>query len=168
MSFVGFHISTMSFLRKKILIMAKQNKEIRTEILINAGPSRIWKVLTDFDKYPDWNPFIKSIKGRPLKGNKISARLEPPDSFGMTVNPRVISVITEKEFRWLGHMLIPGLFDAEHIFELTDNKDGTTTFIQREKFRGILIPLFKKILDISTRMGFEAMNQQLKIESEKQ
>jgi hypothetical protein len=147
--------------------MAKQLKEIKTEITINASPSRIWKILMDFDKYPEWNPFIKYILGQPVKGNKISARLEPPDAKGMTINPRVLKVKNEEEFRWLGHLIIPGLFDGEHIFELMDNKNGTTTFIQREIFNGILISLFKKLLDDNTRRGFVSMNQQLKIESEK-
>ncbi len=122
----------------------------------------------EFDRYPEWNPFIKSIKGQTKTGNKISARLEPPGSFGMNINPRIINIISEKEIRWLGHLLIPGLFDGEHIFELVDNKNGTTTFIQREKFSGILIPFLRKLLDKNTREGFESMNHQLKIESEKQ
>jgi uncharacterized protein YndB with AHSA1/START domain len=37
--------------------------EIRTEILINAQPNKIWSTLSEFDKYPTWNPFIKYIKG---------------------------------------------------------------------------------------------------------
>jgi Polyketide cyclase / dehydrase and lipid transport len=42
-------------------------KEIVTEIEINAAPSRVWQVLTDFEKYPIWNPFIKKITGIPAK-----------------------------------------------------------------------------------------------------
>ena len=143
-------------------------KEIKTEITINASPSRIWKILMEFDRYPGWNPFIKSIPGQPIKGSKISARLEPPDASGMTIKPKILEVKKEEEFRWLGHLVVPGLFDGEHVFELIDNKNGTTTFIQREIFKGILITLFKKLLDDNTRRGFVAMNQQLKIESEKQ
>ncbi len=143
-------------------------KEIKTEITINASPSRIWKILMEFDRYPGWNPFIKSITGQPIKGSKISARLEPPDASGMTIKPKILEVKKEEEFRWLGHLVVPGLFDGEHVFELIDNKNGTTTFIQREIFKGILITLFKKLLDDNTRRGFVAMNQQLKIESEKQ
>lgn len=121
----------------------------------------------DFERYPDWNPFIKSIKGKPLEGTKLSVRLEQPDAMGMTMNPEVLAAKDNAEFRWLGHFLIPGLFDGEHIFELTNNNDGTTTFVQREIFRGILVPLFRKMLDNNTLRGFELMNQQLKVESEK-
>lgn len=148
--------------------MAKRVRELRTGVIINASPSKIWKILMDFDRYPEWNPFIRSINGKKEKGRKITARLEPPEASGMTINPRILNIVSEKEFRWLGHLFMPGLFDGEHIFELIDNENGTTTFIQKEKFRGILIPLFTKLLDYNTRMGFELMNHKLKIESEKQ
>jgi hypothetical protein len=36
-------------------------KELVTKIDINASPSRIWQVLTDFEKHQSWNPFIKKI-----------------------------------------------------------------------------------------------------------
>ena len=42
-------------------------KEIKTEILINAAPEKVWSILTNFEKYPDWNPFIKSINGLSLR-----------------------------------------------------------------------------------------------------
>ncbi|MFM2360786.1 MAG: hypothetical protein RLY16_2779, partial [Bacteroidota bacterium] len=38
-------------------------KEIKTTIEIHASPARVWEVLTNFDEYPNWNPFIKSLKG---------------------------------------------------------------------------------------------------------
>lgn len=147
--------------------MAKNAKEIRTEILINSNPARIWKVLMDFERYPEWNPFIRSIYGQPTPGLKISAKLEPPDAKGMTIKPTILERDDERKLRWLGQLVFPGLFDGEHIFELTDNKNGTTTFIQKELFKGLLVPLFNKFLDVNTRKGFELMNQKLKSESEK-
>jgi len=137
-------------------------KEIKSEILINAMPEKVWSILTDFDKYPNWNPFIKSITGNVLVGNKITARLEPPGAKGMTFKPKVLVFETNKELRWIGHLLFPGLFDGEHKFELIYNGNGTTTFKQVEKFRGILVPLFKKMLDVNTFNGFNLMNKKLK------
>ena len=137
-------------------------KEIKTEIQINATPERVWAILTDFDAYPTWNPFIKSLTGEVKVGNTITARIEPPKAKGMTFKPKVLVFEANQEFRWLGHLLIPGLFDGEHKFQLIDNGNGTTTFIQSEKFKGILVPLFKKMLDINTVNGFNEMNQKLK------
>lgn len=137
-------------------------KEIKTEIVINTAPEKVWNILTDFDKYPTWNHFIKSVTGKVAVGNKIAVRIEPPEAAGMTIKPKNLAFETNKELRWIGHLLFPGLFDGEHKFELIDNKNGTTTFIQSEKFGGILVPLFKKMLDVNTTNGFNLMNSKLK------
>lgn len=84
----------------------------------------------------------------------------------MTFKPKVLVFEPEKEFRWLGHLLFPGLFDGEHIFELTDQGNGTTVLVHMEKFKGILVPLFQKMLDTNTLEGFNAMNRALKLRSE--
>jgi hypothetical protein len=142
--------------------MSKEPKQIRTEIVIKATPAAVWNVLTDFDRYPEWNPFITSLKGAAVEGTKLIARMEPPNGYAMTFKPTVLVAKKNVEFRWLGHLFFPGLFDGEHIFELYENTDGTTTFVQREQFKGILVPLFAKMLDTKTVAAFEMMNKKLK------
>ncbi|MFO7370647.1 MAG: SRPBCC domain-containing protein [Bacteroidales bacterium] len=147
--------------------MTKPRKELRTETVIHASASRIWEILMDFDRYPNWNPFIISISGNQVAGSSLTVKLQLPDGMGMTMRPKVLVVNDYQEFRWKGQLLVPGLFDGEHIFELRENNDETTTFIQRELFSGILIPLFRNLIDVKTRIGFEAMNTQLKDKAEK-
>jgi hypothetical protein len=137
-------------------------KKIKTEILINATSEKIWSILTNFDNYPNWNPFIKSINGEVKVGGKIKVRIEPPQAKGMIFTPIILTFVTYKELSWLGHLLFAGIFDGEHKFELINNANGTTTFIQSEKFTGILVSLFKKQLDNNTKKGFEEMNKKLK------
>src|SRR4051812_38302050 len=122
-------------------------KEIRTELLINATPETVWQILMDLKNYAAWNPFITGISGETKAGENLHVHIVPPGKKGMSLRPKVLAVSPGKEFRWKGHLLIPGLFDGEHIFELLDNKNGSTTFIQREKFNGVLIALFTKMLD---------------------
>jgi len=55
---------------------------------------------------------------------------------------------------------------SEHKFELIDHGNGTTTFIQSEKFKGILVSLFAKQLDNNTKRGFMEMNLKLKAVAE--
>jgi hypothetical protein len=140
--------------------------QITTSIRIHATPQKVWSVLTNFEHYPQWNPFITSISGTPEIGQKITARMEPPEAKGMTFTPVVLQYQLNRLFSWKGKLLVKGLFDGEHIFELIDNHDGTTTFIQSEKFNGILVPLFYKMIHQNTVNGFKQMNEQLKIQSE--
>ncbi len=137
-------------------------KEIKTEILIYATPEKVWSILTDFDDYPNWNPFIRSVTGQVKPGSTITARLKPPKASGMTIKPRVIAFETNRELCWRGHLLIPGLFDGEHSFVLHDNGNNTTTLKHSEQFNGLLVPLFRKMLDVNTTNGFHQMNRKLK------
>lgn len=137
-------------------------KELRTEIQIKATPEKIWAVLTDFKKFPEWNPMIKSFEGKLAIDEKVTVKLQQPGSSAMTFKPTITLVIPNKTFRWQGHLLIPGLFDGEHIFEIEDNRNGACKFVHRENFKGILIPLFKKMIDVNTKQGFEMMNLELK------
>ncbi len=146
--------------------MIKLRKELRTEAIIRSTPQKIWMILTGFNSYPEWNPFITSLTGNAVTGNTISAVIKPSGGNGMTIRPKILRVEKNRELRWKGHLVIPGLFDGEHIFELIENNDGSTTFVQREMFSGILIPLFRKLIDENTRSGFEAMNLQLKMRAE--
>ncbi|WP_173682163.1 SRPBCC domain-containing protein [Clostridium saccharoperbutylacetonicum] len=129
--------------------------------IINSTVDKVWTILTDFDSYPNWNPFIKYLKGTPKEGNKIEVKIVPPNSNGMIFKPTILKFTPNKELRWLGRLFIPGLFDGEHIFELISNNDGTTTLIQREKFHGILVPLLKNSL-YDTKAGFDLMNKKIK------
>jgi hypothetical protein len=141
--------------------------EIKTKITINATPEKVWGILTNFDEYPNWNPFIKSIEGQVTLGEIITVRIEPPEAKGMTFRPKILTFVKNRELSWLGHLLFPGLFDGKHKFELIDNGNGTTTFIQSENFKGFLVPFFKKQLRNNTKNGFIEMNEKLKEIAEK-
>ena len=40
-------------------------KELRCKIEIEPPAERVSQVLTDFAAYPEWNPFIRRVNGRP-------------------------------------------------------------------------------------------------------
>ncbi len=151
-----------SFTKSKIMA-----KHISTQILIRATPQRVWNVLTDFEAYPQWNPFIRSVRGPVAPGKVIRVELQQPGSGIMTMKPEVLVFEEPRAFRWIGHLLFRGLFDGEHRFDIRDNGDGSSTFIQSERFAGILVPLFNRMLDTKTLEGFSLMNEALKAHCEK-
>lgn len=139
-----------------------KGKIVYTEIRIKASAQKIWKIFTDFEKYPEWNPFIKSLKGKPKQGVSIEVMIQAPGKKVMLFKPKVLQFEKEKEFRWIGKFILPGLFDGEHTFLIKDNMDETCTFTQYERFRGVLVPMLKSMLDKNTRQGFEEMNEALR------
>jgi hypothetical protein len=87
---------------------------------------------------------------------------------GKTFRPKVLKVEPHRELRWIGHLLIPGLFDGEHIYSIEPIDEKRVKFVQREKFSGLLVPLFSRSLDRGTKRGFDEMNQALKIQAEQE
>ncbi|GGZ25138.1 hypothetical protein GCM10007049_17020 [Echinicola pacifica] len=136
-------------------------KQISTSIRIETSPKVIWDILIDFNAYPEWNPFIRSISGKLTLGAKLKVAL-----MGMNFKPQIMELIPNKSFIWLGHLGMKGLFDGEHKFHVIDNGDGSSTFEQSERFSGILVRLFSSSLDKNTKNGFIEMNEKLKLRAE--
>jgi hypothetical protein len=142
------------------------SEELRAEQEIDAPPERVWEVLTAFETFGSWNPFIVSIEGDQTVGSRLRVRLQPPGGRGTTFRPTVTLNEPGRAFGWLGHLGVPGLFDGAHRFELEGLPGGRTRLLQSERFRGLLVPLLQRSLRTRTRAGFEAMNRALKERAE--
>ena len=141
-------------------------KELRSEIEITASARRVWEILTDFAGFPQWNPFIRRARGNLVKGERLDILMQPSGAREMTFSPTVLNVETDRELRWIGHLLVPGLFDGEHIFTIEPLGTGRVRFTQQEIFTGLLVPLLARMLDSDTERGFEEMNNALKARAE--
>lgn len=140
--------------------------EIVTEIEINAACHAVWRVLMDFVHHPEWNPFVRRISGEAKVGNRLEVSICPPGGKGMTFRPKVLAVQANAELRWLGHLMVPGLFDGEHYFVLHPLAADRARLVHGERFSGLLVPLLKSQLESGTRAGFTAMNEALKLRVE--
>lgn len=138
---------------------------IGTEIRINAPPEKVWEILVDFPRFPDWNPFIRRISGKPQAGARLTVEIHPPGGRAMIFRPMVLIASPGKELRWLGRILMPGIFDGEHSFLLTPEGDRCR-FEQSERFSGVLFRLVGSRILEPTKKGFEAMNEALKKRAE--
>ncbi|MDQ3836080.1 MAG: SRPBCC domain-containing protein [Thermoproteota archaeon] len=142
-------------------------KEVRTEIEINSYPESVWKILTDFATYDQWNPFINKIIGNPREGDKIDIHIETPSGKKRRYSPRITKVEEARELRWFGKSSIPGFLNAEHIFTIEELQPQRVRFVQREVFDGLLAGLFGKGMDSDVKQGFEDMNYALKKHAER-
>jgi hypothetical protein len=140
-------------------------RRIETHIEINAPPRQVWALLTDFPRMPEWNPFIRSISGSLEVGSRLDVEIVPPGKSGMRFKPAIVKLAPERELRWLGRVLLPGIFDGEHYFLLAPVEGDRTRFTQGENFNGFLVGLFGGTLT-ATENGFRAMNEALKQRAE--
>jgi hypothetical protein len=141
--------------------------EIRTEIEISASPERVWSILLDFPGHSEWNPFIRSITGSPKPRERLKAFIQPRGGKGMIFRPKVLVAASNRELRWLGHFMLPGIFDGEHYFQIIPITPNRIRFVHGEKFSGVLVAIARAGLEGGTRAGFVAMNQALKARAER-
>jgi hypothetical protein len=140
-------------------------RDISTSIDIAAPPETVWTVLTDFDQYPAWNPFMRVV-GRPNEGARLVVDLTPPGKREFQFRPTLTRVDRPRELRWLGHLLVPGLYDGEHRFELEATADGGTRLTHAESFGGVLAGVVNRFVGSATEQGFHEMNAALKTRAE--
>ena len=141
-------------------------KELYSEIEIQASDERVWKVLTDFASFPQWNPFIRRVIGEAQEGQRLKVYIQPSGADSITFRPTILKVEPNRELRWLGNFFMPGLFDGEHIFTIETLGENRVRFVQWEIFKGKFVPLFADRLDKDTKRGFEEMNYALKAQAE--
>jgi len=142
-------------------------KHISSEIEINASPEQVWQVLTDFSVLPDWNPFIRSVEGDLNVGDRLKVYIQASKRMGMSFRPTVLRTQPNRELRWIGRLLLPGLMDGEHSFIIEPLEDNHVRFVQSESFTGVLVP-FMSALGVfkNAHIGFDEMNQALKRRAE--
>jgi len=133
--------------------------EVRTEI--DAPLDQVWKVLTDFARYSEWNPFVRELSGEFVAGKPLKVKLALGSGKPMTIRPTLLR-FERPELRWRGKLGIAGIFDGEHSFVLEPIDAQRSRLIHSEQFSGLLIPVFRWLAAKQTERAFEAMNLALK------
>jgi uncharacterized protein YndB with AHSA1/START domain len=140
--------------------------EFGNHLDIDASTSRVWSVLSDFEHYRDWNPWIREAAGRMSPGSRLDLVLSTPDA-----DPEDLSVVIEKvapvasiavDYDW---PCSPGR-RTRHEWRLEPIRTGTRlhhTHAVIEAGDGSRSEPF----DDRTALGIEMMNTALKARSER-
>ena len=134
---------------------------LRREIDIEALPEVVWAILTDFAHYQEWNPFMVQSSGQAAVGTRLVNTMVV-GKHRTTFRPIVTVAEESRAMEWLGRLGPGGLFDGRHRFTLEPLPGGSTRFVQEERFSGILVPLFGRVLR-QTGSAFDAMNAALAV-----
>jgi hypothetical protein len=141
-------------------------KKITTQTGIKAKPERIWDILTDFSSYELWNPFMTKIIGEPNLGNKIEVHIRTIRGKNRVYHPVITKLDENKELKWQGRSILPGIFDGERIFQIESTSPEEVTFTHMEIFSGLGAKFLGRGLDHDLQQGFQEMNNALKARAE--
>lgn len=137
-------------------------------IEIEAPAERVWQVLTDFGRYPEWNPFLRSVEGSVLKRGRLKVTLQPDGRKPLHYRPRVVTLRPPRELRWTARLPVPGLLRGEHRFVVERLDDRRSRLIHEKRVRGLLVPFMRRRLEGPVKRGFEAMGLALKRTAERE
>ena len=144
----------------------RTTRTIRSTTEIRAPLQVVWGILTDFAAYPEWNPHIRRISGRPAVGARIAIESRPPGGHVIAMRPVVVTWDPPHELRWRGTFLARRLFSGEHGFRLEDMGNGRVRFLQDETVSGLLVPVYATLRLEHTWRGFAQVNEALRDRAE--
>lgn len=140
--------------------------ELRSEVEIDASPSHVYRVLTDFAHYEAWNPYLTAVRGQLSVGQELEVDLSLPEGSSYELRPLVTHVTEARELRWVGRFWGAAfLLQAEHSFVLGEPRPGVTRVVQGQDFSGLLLRFAGSALTQAAR-GAIYMNAALKKRAE--
>ncbi|HSS62719.1 MAG TPA: SRPBCC domain-containing protein [Candidatus Limnocylindrales bacterium] len=128
---------------------------------INASPERVWAVLTDGDRFPQWDSGIDRVEGKIEPGAtiKLFVKVNPGRAFPL----KVTEFAPARRMVFTGGMPL-GLFRGVRTYTLQPNGSGTD-FHMREEYTGPLLGMiWKSIPDLDP--SFQQFARGLKARSE--
>ena len=137
-------------------------KELTTEIQINSSPEILWKVITDFKNYYQWNPILQKIKGEPLIGKQLEIHLSTIGGKNRVYHPKVIKITPNHELRWKGTFFFSQIFSGERIFLIEKLSENKVNFVNKEIFSGIGVRFTSPKMEDEIVASFKKMNEALK------
>jgi hypothetical protein len=133
----------------------------RTTFDIDATPGRVWEVLTDLQRYPEWNPQIPAATGKIEEGSDIGLRLKLPGRPALNVTATIERSEPGRSLTWRGHVLAPGFFQGYRSFDVEPSGDGARV-THLEEITGIMAPVFSLLMGTPQQKSHAALNEALK------
>jgi hypothetical protein len=135
---------------------------IKTAIDVGTSAEIVWRVLTDFNAYPHWNPFLVAVYGPLVTGQRLKIQARYPRGGTSQFTARVVKCIPASELRWRRRRFLEGIFDREQAFFIIPNGIKGVRFIHREHFSGMFASLVMPFISSKTLKAFSLMNMALK------
>ena len=130
------------------------------EVAIDAPITRVWDVLTAIDRWPAWNPDVKSVSidGPVQKGASFRWKAGPG-----TISSRVEHIDRPHVVAWSGRTL--GI-RAVHVWRL-ESRDGGTLARTEESYDGLVARVLRRSLQKMLDNSLADVASSLKAEAEK-
>jgi hypothetical protein len=114
----------------------RPSSTVRVEMSVTAPRARIWRLLTNFEQYERWNPYVVRARGDARIGNELTLGTESGDE----ITPEVMDVKAKRKLRWRSRLLAPGILDEEQTFRILPLANGRFQLVSESRIEGVLAP----------------------------
>ncbi len=143
------------------LLILFGRKSVHHEITISASPEKVWKVLTDMDKFPEWNPVMELLEGEVKEGNQVKYQFTQDENSESEIGATIKEIIPNKLLNQNGG--IPLLLTFDHRYILAPMGEQTKVIIH-EDYRGIGVNFWNPK---PVEEAYERLNKALKLRVER-
>ena len=135
-------------------------------IEIDAPPAIVWRVLTDFEHYPDWNPFNVHMESSLEMGAAVRMRVALIPSWPQRQTEYITTLIPDEKICWSLNRPPPWLIGATRCQSLDLLEEDRTRYTTNDVTFGILSPLVMLVYGRAMQRGFDSVCTALKQRAE--
>ena len=141
--------------------------DIGTTIDIDAPRARVWSILVDLARYPEWNPFTKRVEASLKIGDPVILHVQMKPTGATMRQPEVMTSYVEgEELGWGTTMVHRAILHANRTQKLIDLGNDRTRYDSVDRFQGAIVPLVMALYGKHVQRGFDETAQALKKRAE--
>ncbi len=119
-------------------LIDQPSRTYRDAVVVSAPRAVIWDMLTNFERYEEWNPYLTRGSGMAIVGSNVELvfRTDPGDA--ETKVATILIMHPQRKLEWRTRVIAPGILDREQIFRVLPLDSGRWRVVQEVRFEGLL------------------------------
>ncbi|GLS26828.1 SRPBCC domain-containing protein [Marinibactrum halimedae] len=140
-----------------VVLYVLGRKSVHSEVFIPVSPDKVWSVIVDTQKYPEWNPVMEVLDGELKEGQTVRYRFHQDEDNSYEIPSKVKKIEPSSLLNQTGGMV--GMLTFNHRYVLTPESNGTRVVIH-EDYRGVGAAFWNPA---PVGAAYERLNQAIKV-----
>lgn len=136
-------------------------KVFATRVDIDAPAERVWSILADLDRYPQWNPFTVRIETDFVVGHPIVLHVSFDGAKPIKQKEILRCWAPGEQLRWSMTIGPAWLFRAQRVQRVEVLGPARCRYISEDAFAGVFSPIVELLYGGKVQRGFDAMGTAL-------
>ena len=148
-----------------VLMLGCSSWEVEHRIEIAASPQTVWRLLTDLEGYPAWNPYSPRVEGKLVVGEVVLVEAHLEDEVRLVENV-VTEIEEERTLCWQSRDWYSALVRGTRCRFLEPAEGGGVRLRHHEVMEGPLAGLIERLYRERIEQGMAQLDRALKAAAE--